>query len=126
MVQVSESLAGRLSIVELTPFLWTELKAKISSERQWLCGGYPDGGVLAPKRFPRWQLDYLALLSQRDLPTWGLSAKPQTTDRFLRSLRFDRSNPTKVVGGSKGLRPSILSGWVRFDMPHSFCGMVIP
>lgn len=86
MVRVSESLAGRLSIVELTPFLWTELKATASRQRRWLCGGYPDGGVLAPKQYPRWQLDYLALLSQRDLPTWGLSAKPQTTDRLLRML----------------------------------------
>ena len=68
MIHVSESLAGRLSIVELTPFLWTELKAKTSLERHWLCGGYPDGGVLQPRRYPRWQLDYLALLAQRDLP----------------------------------------------------------
>ena len=86
MVQVSESLAGRLSLIELTPFLFTELTAKASCNRHWLCGGYPDGGVLTPERYPRWQLDYLTLLSQRDLPTWGLSAKPQTTDRLLHML----------------------------------------
>ena len=86
MVQVSESLAGRLSLIELTPFLFTELPTKASCNRQWLCGGYPDGGVLTPKRYPQWQLDYLTLLSQRDLPTWGLPAKPQTTDRLLRML----------------------------------------
>ena len=86
MVQVSESLAGRLSLIELTPFLFTELTAKASCNRHWLCGGYPDGGVLTPERYPRWQLDYLTLLSQRDLPTWGLSAKPQMTDRLLHML----------------------------------------
>jgi len=86
MVQVSESLAGRLSLVELTPFLLTELGTKASRDRRWLCGGYPDGGVLKPKRFPGWQMDYLALLTQRDLPTWGLPARPQTTDRLLRML----------------------------------------
>ncbi len=86
MAQVSESLAGRLSLVELTPFLLTELKTKTSRRRHWLCGGYPDGGVLDPKRYPRWQLDYLALLAQRDLPAWGLPAKPQITDRLLRML----------------------------------------
>lgn len=86
MVKVSESLAGRLSLVELTPFLLAELKIKASRDRRWLCGGYPDGGVLEPGRFPRWQRDYLGLLSQRDLPTWGLPAKPQTTDRLLRML----------------------------------------
>ena len=86
MVHVSESLAGRLSLVELTPFLWNELVTKPSRERLWLCGGYPDGGVLEPRSFPQWQLDYLALLSQRDLPLWGLPSKPQTTDRLLRML----------------------------------------
>lgn len=86
MVQVSESLAGRLSLVELTPLLWSELTSNPSRERLWLCGGYPDGGVLEPRRYPQWQLDYLALLSQRDLPNWGLPAKPQMTDRLLRML----------------------------------------
>lgn len=86
MTQVSESLAGRLSLIELTPFLWTELKTKTLRERRWLCGGYPDGGVLKRKNFPQWQRDYLQLLVQRDLPAWGLPAKPQTTDRLLRML----------------------------------------
>jgi len=86
MVHVSESLAGRLSIVELTPFISTELPAKTSRERHWLYGGYPDGGVLGGRQYPRWQLDYLTLLAQRDLPLWGLTARPQTTDRMFRML----------------------------------------
>jgi predicted AAA+ superfamily ATPase len=86
MTQVFESLAGRLSIVELTPLLWSELETQAQRDRRWLCGGYADGGVLAPGRYPRWQLDYLTLLTQRDLPAWGLPAKPQTTDRLLRML----------------------------------------
>jgi predicted AAA+ superfamily ATPase len=86
MIQVSESLAGRLSIIELTPFLQTELKTESQRGRRWLCGGYPDGGVLNRTQYPQWQLDYLTLLAQRDLPNWGLPAKPQTTDRLLRML----------------------------------------
>ena len=86
MVRVSESLAGRLSLVELTPFLGAELAKTASRERHWLFGGYPDGGILEPEQYPRWQLDYVALLTQRDLPTWGLPAKPQTTHRLLRML----------------------------------------
>ena len=86
MRQVSESLAGRLSLIELTPFLFTELASKASRNRHWLCGGYPDGGVLEARRYPQWQMDYLSLLSQRDLPTWGLPARPQTTDRLLLML----------------------------------------
>lgn len=83
ITQVSESLAGRLSQVELTPLLWSELNP-VQRKQRWLYGGYPDGGILDGGRFPRWQRDYLALLSQRDLPGWGLAAKPQVTDRLLR------------------------------------------
>lgn len=86
MTQVSESLAGRLSLVELSPLLLTELRTAASRRRHWLCGGFPDGGVLAPRAYPQWGLDYLAMLTQRDLPTWGLTAKPQTSDRLLRML----------------------------------------
>ena len=42
--------------------------------------------MLEPKRYPRWHIDYLALLAQRDLPMWGLPAKPQVMDRMLRML----------------------------------------
>jgi len=87
MIRVSESLAGRLSLVELTPLLLVELKRQREPrESLWLRGGYPDGGVLQSGRFPQWQLDYLALLTQRDLPNWGLPAAPQTTHRLLQMI----------------------------------------
>lgn len=105
MARVSESLAGRLSLVELTPLLLTELNTAAARRRRWLCGGYPDGGVLEPQRFPRWQIDYLTLLSQRDLPAWGLPARPQTTDRLLRMLAAlnGQSWNASRVGQSLGL-----------------------
>ena len=86
MSRVSESLAGRLSLVELTPFLWGELNSGASRDRLWLAGGFPDGGVLTRRSFPTWQTDYLNLLIQRDLPNWGLRARPQTTSRLARML----------------------------------------
>ena len=87
MTRVSESLAGRLSLVELTPFLLIELQSRPNSRQSlWLRGGYPDGGVLESGRYPQWQIDYLALLAQRDLPNWGLPSAPQTTQRLLRMI----------------------------------------
>jgi len=116
MVQVSESLAGRLSLVELTPFLWTELETEASRERRWMCGGYPDGGVLTPRRYPQWQLDYLALLSQRDLPNWGLPAKPQTTDRLLRMTAALNGQPWNAsqVGQSLGVSYKTVNSYLDY------------
>jgi len=82
MTTVAESLAGRLSLVELSPFLLPELGQK-ALDALWLCGGFPDGGCLGPSSFPRWQLDFLDLLAQRDLPAWGLPARPALTRRLM-------------------------------------------
>ncbi len=114
MVQVSESLAGRLSLVELTPFLWTELETRASRERLWLCGGYPDGGVLRFRQYPQWQRDYLALMAQRDLPTWGFPAKPRTTDRLLAMLAAVHGQTWNAsqIGKSLGLSYQTITTYV--------------
>ncbi len=105
MVRVSESLAGRLSLVYLTPFLWGELPTPEHKHRLWLVGGFPDGGVLEPDQYPHWQLNYLTLLSQRDLPNWGLPAQPQLTDRFIRMLAAVHGQAwnASAIGKSLGL-----------------------
>lgn len=105
MKNVSESLAGRLAICELYPLLLAELGKKYDEDEIWLRGGFPDGGILKKKNFPVWEKDYLALLAQRDLPAWGLAAKPQTTLRFFKMLAAYHGqiwNASKI-GASLGL-----------------------
>lgn len=85
MKDVSESLAGRMGLVRMTPLILPELKAG-QLDALWLRGGYPDGGILDSDMFPEWQQDYLDMLATRDLPTWGLSARPQQTLRLLAML----------------------------------------
>ena len=41
MTRVSESLAGRLSVVELAPLTLAELNSNAQRERHWLMGGFP-------------------------------------------------------------------------------------
>jgi len=85
MIEVSELLTGRIAICELAPFSIDELDAKIQDDL-WLLGGYPDGGVLQKDNFPIWQQNYLDLLAMRDLPLWGLPAKPQVIKKFFKML----------------------------------------
>ena len=92
MESVSESLAGRMGLVRMTPLILPELKAGRLDDL-WLCGGYPDGGILEPRMFSEWQHDYLETLATRDLPTWGLPAKPQQTLRLLAMLAAMHGQP---------------------------------
>jgi len=116
MTHVSESLAGRLSLVELTPLLLTELETAASRRRRWLCGGYPDGGVLQPRAYPQWERDYVALLTQRDLPAWGLPSKPQLTERLLRMLAalHGQTWNASQVGQSLGISYHTVNSYVDY------------
>ena len=111
----AESLAGRLSTLELTPLRWSEL-ARTRRTPHWLRGGFPDGGILDASAFPEWQRDYLALVVQRDLPAWGLPAKPQVTDRLLRLLAAVHGQVWNAsrIGQSLGLSYHTVNGYLDF------------
>jgi len=104
MENVSESLAGRLGLVRMTPFILPELKAG-QMDDLWLRGGYPDGGILHPPMFPEWQDSYLEMLATRDLPNWGLPAKPRQTMRLLAMLAAVNGLPLNAsqIGSSMAL-----------------------
>jgi len=104
MSRISESLAGRLGLVRMSPFILPELKVG-QMDDLWLRGGYPDGGILQPARFPGWQGDYLDALASRDLPAWGLPSKPQQTLRLFHMLAALHGRPLNAsqIGASLSL-----------------------
>lgn len=85
MKEISESLAGRLAPVELSPLSAAELSPEYH-DALWRCGGFPDGGVLDADSgaYPVWQRAYLSQMAARDLPQWGLTARAEQTERLLR------------------------------------------
>ena len=102
MREVSESLAGRMAGLELTPFALGEVE---DLERLWRLGGFPDGGVLGQPVFPSWQESYLDAMAGRDLPAWGLPAKAVLTRRLFQMIAAEQGailNLSKL-GQSLGL-----------------------
>ena len=102
MKQVAESLAGRMAVCEMSPFLAGEIPLE-RWDALWRFGGYPDGGVLDEAQFPDWQNDYLTLLAQRDFPVWGLSALPPVTMRLLGMLAASNGRQWNASQIAKGL-----------------------
>jgi uncharacterized protein len=115
MHHVAESLAGRLAIVEMSPLVSAELP-DVPLRDVWLRGGFPEGGAPSPRRFPQWQLDYLTLLAQRDLPVWGLPAKPQVTGRLLRMIAAVHGQiwNASQVGRSLGITYHTVNSYLEF------------
>ncbi|MEW6688033.1 MAG: ATP-binding protein [Pseudomonadota bacterium] len=115
MREVSESLAGRLALLELTPFLLAELP-EARRPHLWLQGGFPDGGILGGRAFPSWQRDFAALMAQRDLPAWGIPATPQVTQRLMRMLAAVHGQVwnASALGQSLGLSYHTVNRYLDF------------
>ena len=113
MKNVSESLAGRVALFELSPFLLGEVSEE---NRLWLMGGYPGGGILKKSQFPKWQSDYLETLYQRDLPLWGLPAKPQITSRLFAMLAAVHGQiwNGSQIGSGLGLSYHTVNSYLNF------------
>ena len=119
MKNVSESLAGRMGLVSMAPLAYCELAEPLGTdclESLWLCGGFPDGGILDRTRFPDWQKSYLELLATRDLPEWGFPAKPQRTRRLLSMLAAVNAQPLNAseLGSALGIDHKTVVGYCDF------------
>jgi uncharacterized protein len=115
MKQVSESLAGRIAITELSPFFLEEI-GKQDLDKLWLMGGFPDGGIIKNEMFPLWQKNYLDLIAMRDLPHWGLTAAPQVTQRFFKmtsAIHGTQWNASQI-GKSMGLSYHTVNSYLDF------------
>lgn len=86
--QRSESLAGRVGFVELTPVLAVEQSPTLDAlQTLWHRGGFPPS-LLAPSDalWTVWRQDLIQALLQRDLPQVGVTVAADTLHRFWRML----------------------------------------
>ncbi|WPJ97873.1 ATP-binding protein [Coraliomargarita algicola] len=112
---VSESLAGRVAFVEMSPLSLCEPTGQ-TMDSLWLYGGYPDGGVLDPSLFPAWQNSYLTALTTSDLPKWGMTASAQMTRRLLQMLAAHHGQPLNAsqIGQALGIDHKTVQRYIDF------------
>jgi predicted AAA+ superfamily ATPase len=105
-----------MAVLELTPLLMSELSAQPMLDRNWLCGGFPDGGIQRLRAFPEWGSNYVRLLAERDLPNLGLSCTPQTTIRLIRMLALTNGQQWNAseIGRSMGLSYQTINSYTDY------------
>jgi hypothetical protein len=86
--QSGESLAGRISYLELTPFTILEA-AELQFDELWVRGGFPDS-FLAPGATGslRWRQDFIRTYLERDIPQFGPRIAAETLRRFWTMLAW--------------------------------------
>ena len=99
--QSAESLAGRVSYHELTPFMQPELGAGAISTL-WLRGGFPDSYLAKNDRDSlAWREDFIRTYLERDIPSFGLRIPAETLRRFWTMLAHEQGgllNAAKLAG----------------------------
>jgi len=105
--QSSETLAGRISYLEMNPFHLTEIASSGGNpESHWFRGGYPDS-YLATNDVTsmQWCEDFITSYIERYLPQLGAEASPQQLRRFCRMLAHQHGGTLNLskIGSSLGI-----------------------
>ncbi|RRB04384.1 ATP-binding protein [Larkinella rosea] len=83
----SETLAGRVIYLELSPLTLGEVSPQYTYREHWLKGGFPDAlQAPDPTAWRFWMESFIQTYVQRDLPQLGLSAQPAVIRQLLTML----------------------------------------
>lgn len=81
--QSSESLAGRISYIDLTPFLLKEVAGHVSWRDLWIRGGFPESALAENDESSfDWRLDFIRTFMERDIPTMGFNIPIPVIERL--------------------------------------------
>ncbi|MCD4718789.1 MAG: ATP-binding protein [Desulfobacula sp.] len=81
--QSTESLAGRISYTDLTPFLLKEVSDISSWSDLWLRGGFPDSALADSDTDSfDWRLDFIRTFMERDIPNLGFNIPVPVIERL--------------------------------------------
>lgn len=80
ILQSSETLAGRIGYLELTPFNFQEVK---ELQKLWLRGGYPRSYLAEGEKISvNWRKAFIRTYLERDIPALGIEIPTENLRRF--------------------------------------------
>ena len=90
MRQSGESLAGRISYIDMTPLAVGEVPAD-AADALWIRGGFPDSfQALDDRASMDWRKDLLRTYLERDVPMFGSRIPAETLRRFWTMLAHNQ------------------------------------
>jgi predicted AAA+ superfamily ATPase len=113
MRSVSESLAGRVGILELTPFLSAELAGRRPAPDRWFWGGFPPvHGLRDSRARGEWLGAYVSALLERDLPALGVGLPARRLRTLWTMLTHVHGSLLNVsdLARSLGVSPHTVAG----------------
>lgn len=101
--QSGESLAGRISYLEMHPLDALEV-GQGQVERLWIRGGFPDSFLAGTDRASqRWRQDFIRTYLERDIPMFGPRIAAETLRRFWTMLAHHQSGLLNAADFARSL-----------------------
>lgn len=101
--QSGESLAGRVTYLELPPFQLQEVGTE-NLDLLWIRGGYPESFLQSSNdESLRWRLDFIQTYLERDLPQFGATIPVETMRRLWTMLAHLQGGLYNAAAVSRGL-----------------------
>ncbi len=110
--QSSETLAGRIQYIELTPFSIQEVE---NLTRLWERGGFPNAYLAASdSRSQKWLKSYVATFLDRDLASMGFSISPSKMRQLWMMLAHYHGNMINYseLGRSLGMTDKVIRTYI--------------
>jgi uncharacterized protein len=103
LAQSGETLAGRVAVVELTPFDLTEVGGE-QLDRLWVHGGFPESFLANDDETSlRWRRDFIRTYLERDIPQFGPRIPAETLRRFWTMLAHNQGGLLNAAQLARGL-----------------------
>ncbi|VAW52896.1 Mlr9349 protein [hydrothermal vent metagenome] len=101
--QTSESLAGRIAFIELSPLNMLEI-GLAASDVLWSRGGFPDSFLAVDDALSfRWRSDFIRTYLERDIPQLGPRIPAETLKRFWVMLAHSQAGLLNAASLARGL-----------------------
>jgi predicted AAA+ superfamily ATPase len=101
--QSSESLAGRIGYLELTPFLFPEIQEIKYQTDFWLQGGFPDSLLNNTRPSILWRNSFIRTFLERDIPQMGFPIPQEIIGRLWRMLAHQHGQALNLSSLGKSL-----------------------
>ena len=114
--QITETLAGRITYHELSPFSSSEVLPGISQQLHWLRGGFPGSLLSTSDRISRrWLEDFIQTFIQRDLSRLGFAVPFTTMRRLIEMLAHLNGNLLNLstLGKSLGVSHNTVARYLE-------------
>jgi predicted AAA+ superfamily ATPase len=105
--QGSETLAGRISFLELTPFTLLEVKDSITYRKHWCDGGFPSSALEEDSELSFiWRQSFIRTFVERDIRSLGVQLSPEQLVRLFTMCAHFQGQLFNVANLSKALEIS--------------------